>query len=81
MERHPFRGRIKWIDADRLGVTVKREAMPGMMGQMTMRYLVKNPSELAAFKPNDLIEATLVTDDLSGDAWLENFRPRRKRKR
>jgi cytochrome c peroxidase len=80
-ERRPFRGRIKWIDADRLGVTVKHEAMPGVMGSMTMRYLVKNPSELAAFKPDDLIEATLVTDDLSGDAWLENFRLQRKRKR
>jgi Cu/Ag efflux protein CusF len=48
---------------------------------MTMRYLVKDPSELAAFKPDDLIEATLVTDDLSGDAWLENLRLRRKRER
>jgi hypothetical protein len=51
------------------------------MGPMTMRYLVKNPNELVPFKPGDLIEAELVTDDESGDAWLENFRLRRKRKR
>jgi cytochrome c peroxidase len=80
-ERHPFRGQIKWIDADRLGVTVRHEAGPGLMGAMTMRFLVKNPNELAPFKPGDLIEAELVTDETSGEAWLEGFRPRPKRKR
>jgi hypothetical protein len=47
---------------------------------MNMRFPVKNPNELAGFKQGDLIEASLVTNDDSGDAWLENFRPQRKRK-
>jgi Cu/Ag efflux protein CusF len=51
------------------------------MGAMTMRFLLKNPNELAPFKPGDLIEAALVTDETSGEAWLEGFRRQRKRKR
>jgi hypothetical protein len=42
---------------------------------------VKNPKGLTPFKPGDLIEATLVTDEIGAEAWLEGFRPRRKRKR
>jgi hypothetical protein len=28
-----------------------------------------------------LIDAELVTDEAGGEAWMEDFRPRRKRKR
>jgi Cu/Ag efflux protein CusF len=61
-------------NADRLGLAFKHDALPEIMGSMTMRYLVKNPRELATFEPDDPIEAMLLTDDPSGDAWLENFR-------
>jgi cytochrome c peroxidase len=81
LQRHPFRGKIVWIDSDRLGVRIKHEAVPGLMGAMNMRFLVKNPNELTPFKPGDFIEAALVTDEKSGDAWLENFRLQRKQKR
>lgn len=79
-ERHPFRGKIVRIDADIKRVTVKHEAVAGLMGGMTMGFVVKNPDELAAFKPGDLIEAELVSDVKTGEAWLERFRPRRRKK-
>lgn len=81
LERHSFRGRIVRLDADIKRVTVAHEAVAGLMGAMTMPFMVKNPEELAPFKPGDLIEADLVSDAETGATWLERFRPQRQKKK
>ncbi len=81
LERHKFRGQIIRIDADIKRVTVAHDAVEGVMGGMKMGFVVKNPLELAPFKPGDFIEAELVSDDKTGEAWLENFKRQRVKKR
>ena len=81
LERHPFRGRIVRIDAGIKRITVAHEAVAGLMGAMTMPFMVRNPEELAPFKPGDLIEADLVSDAVTGATWLERFRPQSKKKK
>ena len=81
LERHPFRGRIVRIDAGIKRITVAHEAVAGLMGAMTMPFMVRNPEELAPFKPGDLIEADLVSDAVTGATWLERFRPQSQKKK
>jgi Cu/Ag efflux protein CusF len=46
------------------------------MTSMVMDYRVKNSAALAAVKPGDVIEATMVTDETY---WLEDIRVTGKR--
>lgn len=81
LERSLLRGRIIRLDPDINRVKITHEAVDGLMGGMTMTFLVRNPAELAPFKPGDRIEADLVSDSESGETWLERFRLRKRIKR
>ena len=81
LERSLLRGRIIRLDPDINRVKITHEAVDGLMGGMTMTFLVRNPAELAPFKPGDRIEADLVSDSESGETWLERFRLRKRSKR
>ena len=80
LERALLRGRIIRLDPDIKRVKIRHEAVAGLMGGMTMTFMVRDPAELAPFKPDDRIEADLVSDPESGETWLERFRPRRARR-
>jgi cytochrome c peroxidase len=75
LERSLLRGRIIRLDPDINRVKITHEAVAGLMGGMTMTFMVRHPEELAPFKPGDRISADLVSDPESGESWLERFRP------
>jgi mono/diheme cytochrome c family protein/Cu/Ag efflux protein CusF len=81
LERSLLRGRIIRLDPDINRVKITHEAVDGLMGGMTMTFLVRNPAELAPFKPGDRVEADLVSDSESGETWLERFRLRKRTKK
>jgi Cu/Ag efflux protein CusF len=55
-------------------VTVNRRDIPGFMGAMTMPYIVKDEAELRKLHSGDEIEADLLVNKETGEAWLANIK-------
>ena len=72
VETYTLRGVVEGRDPDARIVTVRHEAIPGLMGGMTMSFRVEE-GELSSLPPNgEGIEATL---NVSGpDYWLTGIR-------
>lgn len=82
LERYPFRGRVVRIHADIGRIRMKHEDVRDargqlVMGAMTMDFKIRAAAEVAALQPGDLVNAALVSDPVTGAAWLESFRVRR----
>jgi len=72
IKRHPLRGIIVAIDAEKSAFRVKHEAIPGVMGAMTMQFKV-DATALKTFKAGDPITALMSRQ---GTAWvLEAVKP------
>jgi len=74
--RHPLTGYVLEVTPEMNRITVRNVDIPGTMTSMVMDYRVKSAAALAAVKPGDIIEATMVTDDAY---WLEDIRVTGKR--
>ena len=68
---YQMRGIVVSSDAAKGVVTIDTEAIPGLMGAMTMPYPVKDSHLLDNLSPGDQITAKVVS--ASGDVWLENI--------
>ena len=77
-QRYQFRGKVISIDLKPLQVTVEHEAVAGYMEAMTMKFPLKDERLSAVLKPGDLIQATLVVMQTSGQWWLEDVVVNRK---
>jgi Cu/Ag efflux protein CusF len=70
--KHPLRGVITGIMADRSALLVKHEAIPGVMRAMTMMFRV-DAATLAAAREGQAITGLMSRQ---GDAWvLDNVKP------
>ncbi len=57
-------GRVVSITPDRTVVRIAHEAIPGLMGAMTMPFTARAPTQLAEVTPGDRVRFTFtVTDD------------------
>jgi protein SCO1/2 len=75
--RYDLKGKVVAIDRSARRVTVDHEAIPGVMGAMTMAYPVKDAHALDALSTGDEVTAKLVSSD--GTYWLEDISvPNRK---
>ena len=74
--RHPLTGYVLEVTPEMNRITVRNVDIPNTMTSMVMDYRVKSAAALAAVKPGDIIEATMVTDDAY---WLEDIRVTGKR--
>lgn len=63
---YPIVGQVIAVNVDRQELTVRHEDIRGFMPGMTMPFKVKDPAQVAASKPGDLITARLVVDDRTG---------------
>jgi Cu/Ag efflux protein CusF len=70
--RHPLKGVIVDVYADRSALLVKHEEIPGYMMAMTMLFKVDAATLKAAAK-GQAITATLV--ERGGEYWLEELKP------
>ncbi len=71
-KKHPLRGVITGIMADRSALLVKHEAIPGVMRAMTMMFRV-DAATLAAAREGQTITGLMSRQ---GDAWvLEEVKP------
>ncbi|MBC7366863.1 MAG: copper-binding protein [Undibacterium sp.] len=71
-KRHALRGVIVAIDAEKSAFRVRHEAIPGVMGAMTMQFKV-DATALKTFKAGDPITALMSRQ---GTAWaLEDIKP------
>lgn len=72
VKKHPLRGVITGIMADRSALLVKHEAIPGVMRAMTMMFRV-DAATLAAAKEGQAITGLMSRQ---GDSWvLEEVKP------
>ena len=71
-KRHPVKGVIVDVYAEKSALMVKHEAIPGYMPAMTMLFKVDAATLQAAAK-GQAIAATLVERD--GEFWLEDVNP------
>jgi protein SCO1 len=65
-KRYPLIGQVIAVNTERQELTVKHEDIRGFMPGMTMPFRVKNPAQVAASRPGDLITATLVVRNSLG---------------
>ena len=70
--RYPLTGQVIAVNTERQELTVKHEDIRGFMPGMTMPFKVKDPQQVAASRPGDLITATLVVEDTA--AYLDEVR-------
>ncbi len=70
--RYSLQGQVLSVEAGRGQATIKHEDIKGLMPAMTMPYTIKDTKVLAATRPGDLINATLVVE--SNDAYLIDVR-------
>ncbi len=72
VKRHPLRGVVTAVDAERSTLMVKHEEIPGVMRAMTMAFKV-DAKALAAVKKGDAITGLMFRQ---GKDWvLENVQP------
>ena len=72
VKRHPLRGVITAVDAEKSALRVKHEAIPGVMGAMTMQFKV----DAAALKTAKVGDAITGLMSRQGNAWvLEDIKP------
>ena len=72
VKRHPLRGVIIAVDAEKSALRVKHEAIPGVMGAMTMQFKV----DAAALKTAKVGDAITGLMSRQGNAWvLEDIKP------
>jgi Cu/Ag efflux protein CusF len=72
IKRHPLRGVITAVDAEKSALRVKHEAIPGVMGAMTMQFKV-DAAAVKAAKVGDAITALMSRQ---GNSWvLEDIKP------
>jgi len=69
---YTLQGQVQSVEAPQQQVTVKHEEIKGLMPAMTMPYNVRDAKLIAALKPGDLINATLVVE--SNDAYLQTIK-------
>jgi protein SCO1/2 len=67
-KNYPMRGVVVSTDYPKAEVVVNQEAIPGLMGAMTMTYPLPNPGVLSDVHPGDEIKARLwaASDDAGG---------------
>jgi protein SCO1/2 len=70
--RFVLQGQVQSLEPERKSVVVKHEEIKGFMPAMTMPYEVRDAKLLAALKPGDLINATLVV--ISNGAYLSEIK-------
>jgi protein SCO1/2 len=66
--QYELNGQVVSIASDRSEATIKHKDVPNLMTGMTMPFKVRDPKELEALKPGDLVTATLVIED--GGAYI-----------
>ena len=64
---YPVRGVVVSTDVADGALTLKHEAVPGLMPAMTMKYHLVDPSALSELHPGDLITAKLLADHDAAD--------------
>lgn len=71
--RYEATGRVVSLGADRGAVSIAHEAIPGVMGAMTMSFAARDASQLAGVAVGDRVRfAFTVTDD--GRRLLDSVR-------
>lgn len=71
-KRYPLVGQVIAVSVERQEMTVQHQDIRGFMPGMTMPFKVKDPAQVAASRPGDLISATLVVEDSLG--YLDDVR-------
>lgn len=71
-ERYPFHGVVISTDTRAHQALIKHEDVPGLMKGMTMPFNIREETVLAALKPGDVIQATLVKQEY--ESWLEDLK-------
>lgn len=71
-QAYPVRGVVVSIDPASGELTLKHEAIPGLMEAMTMSYRLEDTSALSELHPGDVITATILADH--DDAGPTNLR-------
>lgn len=66
-------GTVVSVDPASHQATISNEAIPGFMEAMTMPYLVKDDAALKKLAPGDHIDADLMVNKQTGEAWLTNI--------
>ena len=61
-QQYPIRGTVVSIDSAGSKISLKHDAIPGLMDAMTMSYRLEDLSTLSELHPGDLITATLLAD-------------------
>jgi protein SCO1/2 len=64
-QSHSARGLVVQVDAPHALLTVSCDEIPNYMAPMVMSFSVREVAELAALKPGDIIDFTLVVDQQS----------------
>lgn len=62
--RHPLTGYVLEVTPEMNRMTVRNDDIPGSMASMVMDYQVKDRVALAEIKPGDIIQATMVVDEV-----------------
>jgi protein SCO1/2 len=68
---YTLQGQVLSIEAPRRTLTIKHEAIKGLMPAMTMPYTVRDEKLLKGIAPGDLVDATLVI--VPNDAYLTSI--------
>jgi protein SCO1/2 len=71
-ERYPFHGVVISTDMRAHQALIKHEDVPGLMKGMTMPFNIHDEKVLAALRPGDIIQATLVKEEY--ESWLEDLK-------
>jgi protein SCO1/2 len=66
VKHYAIKGEIITVDANRQMVTLKHEAIPGLMPAMTMDFLAADVKQIETLKPGDKIKADLVIGENVG---------------
>jgi protein SCO1/2 len=70
---YALRGTVVKADQTTGLLTLKHEAVPGLMPAMTMPYPLEDPSALTELHPGDLITATLTGDPVHKNMRIKNI--------
>jgi protein SCO1 len=73
-DRHPVRGLVLSVDRTGKAFVVSHDAVPGVMGAMTMPFEVREAAELDGVAVGMMVEFVMVVD--GGAVWAEQVRVR-----